>query len=269
MKIGIPKEIKNNEFRVGMVPAGVRVLSSAGHRVLIQKNAGKECGITDENYMDAGATVLETADEIWGEADMIIKVKEPLSEECLRIRENQILFTYLHLAPAPQLTRDLLQSKCIGVAYETIQLNNGSLPLLAPMSEVAGRLAPQAGASYLEKSKGGMGILLGGVTGVERAKVTIIGGGVVGLNAAKIAIGFGADVFIIDKNMERLAYLDDIFGSAIQTVSSTQENIARHVAASDLVIGAALVPGALSPSLVTKEMVCIDEAGFRHRRCFH
>lgn len=273
MIIGVPKEIKDHEFRVGMVPSGIQVLTKAGHHVLVQKRAGEGCGIADEEYVSAGATLLALAKDIWDEAEMIVKVKEPLPEEFGLIKEGQILFTYLHLAPALKLTQALLRSRCIGVAYETIQLDDGSLPLLTPMSEVAGRLAPQIGAFYLEKINGGRGILLGGVPGVERGKVTIIGGGVVGLNAAKIAIGLGAEVCILDVNLRRLAYLDDIYGNSIKTFVSTPSNIAQLAAQSDLIIGAVLIPGTLSPSLVTREMVasmppgsvivdvCIDQGG--------
>ena len=208
MIIGVPKEIKNSEYRVGMVPSGVRGLTGAGHRVLVQETAGLGSGILDEEYSRAGATLVSSAEEIYGQSEMIVKVKEPLPQEYPLIREDQILFTYLHLAPAAELTRALLDSKCIGVAYETIQLGDGSLPLLTPMSEVAGRIAPQVGAHYLEKINGGRGVLLGGVPGVERGRVTVIGGGIAGANAAKIAVGLGADVHVLDINQQRLAYLE-------------------------------------------------------------
>lgn len=255
MRIGVPKEIKNNEFRVGMVPAGVRILTGAGHRVFIQAGAGEGSGIADRAYVDAGAELVATAVEVYGQAEMIVKVKEPLAEELPLLSENQILFTYLHLAPAPELTRDLMACKCIGVAYETIQLPDGSLPLLAPMSVVAGRLAPQVGAHYLEKAHGGRGVLLGGVPGVDRGKVTIIGGGVVGANAAKIAVGLGADVTILDTNPRRLSTLGDLFGNTLATVMSNQENISRLVSVSDLVIGGVLIPGQKAPALVSREMI--------------
>jgi alanine dehydrogenase len=255
MKVGVPKEIKNHEYRVGLVPSGVRRLTDAGHQVMVEKDAGLGSGIADQDYEAAGAAILATGGDVWSQADMVVKVKEPLPQEYGLIKEGQVLFTYLHLAAVPELTEALLNAGCIAVAYETIQLSDGSLPLLTPMSEVAGRMAPQAGASYLTKSAGGRGVLLGGVPGVERGKVTIIGGGVVGTNAAKIAVGFGAQVYMLDINQNRLAYLDDIFGSAITTVMSNPENIARLVAASDLVIGSVLIPGARAPYLVTKDMI--------------
>lgn len=255
MRIGVPKEIKNSEFRVGLVPAGVRAFSETGHQVFVQSSAGEGSGIHDEEYAKAGATMLSAGKDVYDSAEMIIKVKEPLPEEYPLLKEDQSLFTYLHLAPAPELTRALMERKCIAIAYETIQLENGSLPLLNPMSEVAGRIAPQVGAHYLEKTHGGRGVLLGGVPGVERGKVTIIGGGVVGSNAAKIAVGLGATVYVLDTNQQRLAYLDDIFGSTITTLMSNQENIARLVSDSDLVIGAVLIPGARAPGLVTSEMI--------------
>jgi len=261
MIIGVPNEIKNNEFRVGLIPSGARILTSAGHKVLVQKTAGEGSGIVDEEYAKAGAILLETAEDVFDRSEMIIKVKEPLPQEYGLIKENQIIFTYLHLAPAPALTQAMIDSKCIGVAYETIQLEDGSLPLLTPMSEVAGRLAPQMGAYYLGKASGGRGVLLGGVPGVERARVMIIGGGVVGANAAKIAVGLGAEVYVLDINQQRMAYLDDIFGNSITTVMSNHENIARLVANSDLVIGATLIPGAMAPVLVTKEMISHMEPG--------
>ncbi len=255
MDIGVPKEIKNNEYRVGLVPAGVRTLISAGHCVYVEKAAGLGSGITDEEFIKAGAEILGSGLEVYGRAELIVKVKEPLSVEIEYIQEDQILFTFLYLAPAPELTRALLDTKCLGVAYETIQLDDGSLPLLTPMSEVAGRLAPQVGAYYLEKIQGGRGVLLGGVPGVERGKVTIIGGGVVGTNAAKIAVGLGAEVYILNRSQPRLSYLDDIFGNTITTLLSNEESIARMVKISDLVIGAVLIPGAKAPSLVTREMI--------------
>jgi len=255
MKIGVPKEIKESEYRVGAVPAGVHLMTLAGHEVLVETGAGLGSGILDEEYERAGARLATDVRDIFHEADMIVKVKEPLPIECERIREGQILFTYLHLAPAPDLTRALIDSKCLAVAYETIQLANGSLPLLTPMSEVAGRLAPQVGAHWLEKVNGGRGVLLGGAPGVERGKVTIIGGGVSGNNAARIAVGLGAEVYILDINQQRLAYLDDVYGNTITTLMANPGNIARLVERSDLVIGAVLVPGAKAPALVTKEMV--------------
>ena len=261
MLIGVPKEIKNSEFRVGMVPAGVRLLIRAGHQVLIQKGAGLGSGITDEEYVEAGASLVRSATRVYMQAEMIVKVKEPLPEEYGLLQKDQILFTYLHLAPAPELTKALMESGCIGMAYETIQLKDGSLPLLNPMSEVAGRIAPQVGAHYLERVNGGRGVLLGGVPGVERGRVTIIGGGVVGANAARIAVGLGAVVYVLDNNPRRLACLDDIFGNTINTVQSNSENISRLVRESDLVIGAVLIPGAKAPALVTREMIGAMPAG--------
>ena len=255
MIIGVPKELKNNEYRVGMVPGGVRTLIAAGHEVCIQQSAGEESGITDHAYQRAGAQIFGSIEEIYDRADMIVKVKEPLPAEYGLIKENQILFTYLHLAPAPELTRALIKTKCIGVAYETVELPDGTLPLLVPMSEVAGRIAPQVGAYYLEKAHGGRGLLLGGVPGVSRGKVTIIGGGISGINACKIAVGLGADVTILDIRQHRLVYLDDIFGNTVTTLMSNPETIAGQVMRSDLVIGAVLIHGAKAPSLVSKEMV--------------
>lgn len=255
MIIGVPKEIKNNEYRVGLVPGGVRMLVDAGHQVVIQKHAGEGSGIMDDDYVRAGAVLLNGLEEVYEQAEMIVKVKEPLPQEFTLIREGQILFTYLHLAPAPELTKALIESNCIGIAYETVQPVDGSLPLLNPMSEVAGRVAPQVGAYYLEKAHGGSGILLGGVPGVPRGNVTIIGGGTAGINACKIAVGLGANVTILDINQKRLAYLDDIFGNTITTVMANPENIANQVAISDVVIGAVLIPGAKAPSLLTKNML--------------
>lgn len=255
MKIGVPKEIKNNEFRVGLTPDGAGILIRAGHQVLIQKGAGEGSDLPDEEYRASGALLVNTPEEVYGESKMILKVKEPLPEEYPFIKEQQILFAYLHLAPAPALTHALRESGCIAVAYETVQTPNGELPLLHPMSEVAGRLAPQVGAYYLEKANGGRGILLGGVPGVPRGTVTILGGGTAGLNACKIATGLGANVTVLDINLKRLAFLDDLFGNTITTVMATHEAIHRHVTKSDVVIGAVLVPGAKAPSLVTREMI--------------
>ncbi|MFY4774606.1 alanine dehydrogenase [Metabacillus sp. RGM 3146] len=254
MKIGIPAEVKNNENRVAITPAGVNHLVAAGHEVLIESKAGEGSGFTDDQYIEAGASIAETAEEAWS-AEMVMKVKEPLPSEYGYFREGLILFTYLHLAPEPELTEALVNSKVIAIAYETVQLPNGSLPLLTPMSEVAGRMASQIGAQFLEKPKGGKGILLSGVPGVRRGKVTVIGGGVAGTNAAKIAIGLGAEVSILDVNPERLRQLDDIFGNEITTLMSNPHNIAESVKESDLVIGAVLIPGAKAPKLVTEEMV--------------
>jgi alanine dehydrogenase len=254
MRVGIPKEIKNNENRVAITPAGVMALVKAGHEVYIEKDAGMGSGFSDEEYVKAGAKIAETAEEAWS-MDMVMKVKEPLPEEYGYFREGLILFTYLHLAPEPELTRALIDKKVVGIAYETVQLPNGSLPLLTPMSEVAGRMSVQIGAQFLEKTKGGKGILLGSVPGVRRGKVTIIGGGVAGTNAAKMAVGLGAEVTIIDLNPDRLRQLDDLFGNHVTTLMSNAYNIAESVKDSDLVIGAVLIPGAKAPKLVTEEMI--------------
>ncbi|MBO8137579.1 MAG: alanine dehydrogenase [Desulfotomaculum sp.] len=255
MKIGVPKEIKDNENRVAITPAGVQTLVRHGHEVYIEKSAGVGSGINDEDYMAVGAKMLDTPAEVFETADMIVKVKEPQPQEYPLFKEGQILFTYLHLAPEPELTRALMEKKVVGIAYETVQLADGSLPLLTPMSEVAGRMSIQIGAQFLEKPKGGMGVLLGGVPGVPPAEVVIIGGGVVGTNAAKMAIGMGAQVTIVDISVERLRYLDDIFGGRIKTLKSNSFNIAEAVKYADLLIGAVLIPGAKCPHLVTEEMV--------------
>ncbi|WP_419893097.1 alanine dehydrogenase [Oceanobacillus kimchii] len=254
MIIGVPKEIKNNENRVAMTPAGVVHLINAGHTVQIEKGAGLGSNFTDAEYKEAGAELIDSAASVWENADMIMKVKEPLSSEYKYFRKGLVLFTYLHLAAAPELTKALVDSEVTAIAYETITLN-GTLPLLTPMSEVAGRMATQIGAQYLEKSEGGKGILLGGIPGVSRGKVTVIGGGVVGTHAAKIALGLGAEVTIIDLNPVRLRQLDDIFGSSIQTLMSNPYNIAEAVKDSDLVIGSVLIPGRKAPKLVTDEMI--------------
>ena len=255
MKIGCPKEIKAQEGRVGLTPAGADALVRAGHTVYMEHNAGANSGFTDEEYVSVGAQILAKAEEVYAAADMIIKVKEPLEPEYDLLKEGQILFTYLHLAPDPAQTQALLKKKVTAIAYETVQTADGALPLLAPMSEVAGRLAIQTGARLLESNCGGRGILLGGVPGVERANVVIVGGGNVGINAAKIATGIGANVTVLDVNIKRLAYLDDVFGSSIQTLLSNPFNIARAVKNADLVVGCVLIPGAKAPKLVTEEMV--------------
>ncbi|MFJ8366690.1 alanine dehydrogenase [Bacillus cereus] len=260
MRIGIPTEIKNNENRVAMTPAGAVHLVQNGHEVFVQKGAGLGSGFTDEEYVQAGAKLVETAEEAWNQ-DMVMKVKEPVASEYGYFREGLILFTYLHLAPEPELTKALIDNKVASIAYETVQLDNRSLPLLAPMSEVAGRMSAQIGAQFLEKNKGGKGILLAGVPGVKRGKVTIIGGGQAGTNAAKIAVGLGADVTIIDLSAERLRQLDDIFGNQVKTLMSNPYNIAEVVKESDLVIGAVLIPGAKAPKLVTEEMIQSMEPG--------
>ncbi|KOS25266.1 alanine dehydrogenase [Bacillus anthracis] len=260
MRIGVPAEIKNNENRVAMTPAGVVHLVRNGHEVFVQKGAGLGSGFTDAEYVEAGAKLVETAEEAWN-LDMVMKVKEPVASEYGYFREGLILFTYLHLAPEPELTKALIDKKVVSIAYETVQLDNRSLPLLAPMSEVAGRMSAQIGAQFLEKNKGGKGILLAGVPGVKRGKVTIIGGGQAGTNAAKIAVGLGADVTIIDLSAERLRQLDDIFGNQVKTLMSNPYNIAEAVKESDLVIGAVLIPGAKAPKLVTEEMIQSMEPG--------
>ncbi|MCU4990357.1 alanine dehydrogenase [Bacillus cereus] len=260
MRIGIPTEIKNNENRVAMTPAGAVHLVQNGHEIFVQKGAGLGSGFTDEEYVQAGAKLVETAEEAWNQ-DMVMKVKEPVASEYGYFREGLILFTYLHLAPEPELTKALIDNKVVSIAYETVQLDNRSLPLLAPMSEVAGRMSAQIGAQFLEKNKGGKGILLAGVPGVKRGKVTIIGGGQAGTNAAKIAVGLGADVTIIDLSAERLRQLDDIFGNQVKTLMSNPYNIAEAVKESDLVIGAVLIPGAKAPKLVTEEMIQSMEPG--------
>ncbi len=255
MRIGCPKEIKPQEGRVGLTPAGVDALIRAGHKVFMEQNAGSGSGFTDEEYLAVGAEILPTAKEVYDAADMIVKVKEPLEPEYELLREGQTLFTYLHLAPDPAQVQALLRKKVTGIAYETVELADRTLPLLAPMSEVAGRLSIQVGSHLLESHCGGRGILLGGVTGVERANVVIIGGGNVGTNAAKIAIGMGANVTILDLNAKRLAYLDDIFGGRVQTLLSNPFHIAHAVKHADLVVGCVLIPGAKAPKLVTEEMV--------------
>jgi alanine dehydrogenase len=255
MIVGLPKEIKDNEYRVGLTPAGVRALTDAGHQVVVEVSAGEGSGFDDSLYERAGATLLKTADQVWQQGEMIVKVKEPIAPEYPRMREGQLLFTYLHLAPDHELTGQLLERKVTGIAYETITDRKGTLPLLTPMSEVAGRMAIQVGAHYLEKMSGGRGILLGGVPGVPAARVVIIGGGVVGTNAAKIAVGMGAHVTIIDNNLDRLRELDDIFLSKISTLASSAYMIHDAISEADLIVGAVLVPGAAAPRLVTKGML--------------
>ena len=255
MRIGCPKEIKAQECRVGLTPAGVDALVRAGHEVYVEHNAGLASGFPNEEYIAQGARILPTAKEVYDIADMIVKVKEPLEPEYELMHEGQIMFTYLHLAPDPEQTQALLRKKVTGIAYETVQLDDRSLPLLSPMSEVAGRLSIQVGSRLLESNCGGRGVLLGGVTGVERANVVIVGGGNVGTNAAKMAVGLGANVTVIDLNAKRLAYLDDIFGGRVQTLLSNSYNIARAVKNADLVVGCVLIPGAKAPKLVTEEMV--------------
>ncbi|MDR2185821.1 MAG: alanine dehydrogenase [Treponema sp.] len=252
MIIGCVSEIKIHEYRVGLTPENVHAYTSRGHQVLIQQGAGEGSGFTDQEYAGMGAKILSGAQAVWDASDMIIKVKEPLQEEYAKMREGQILYTYLHLAADRPLTDALLERKVKAVAYETVRDAAGGLPLLKPMSEVAGRLSIQEGAKCLEKPQGGLGIVLGGVPGVKKAKVVIIGGGVVGTSACKIAVGMGAEVSILDKNLDRLAYLDDIFGSSVQTLYSEDAVIEREVTGADLVIGAVLIPGAAAPKLIKK-----------------
>jgi len=253
--IGVPKEIKNNENRVALTPGGAGMLRQHGHKVLVEAGAGAGSGFSDGDYASEGAILTDKAEDVWAQADIIMKVKEPLPEEYGYFRERLILFTYLHLAAEPKLTEALVRSKVTGIAYETIQLPNGSLPLLTPMSEVAGRMSVQVGAQFLEKFYGGRGILLGGVPGVPPADVIVLGGGVVGTNAAKMALGLGANVVIIDRSAERLRYIDDVFHGRLRTLMSNPYNIASAVQKADLLIGAVLIPGAKAPKLVTEDMV--------------
>jgi alanine dehydrogenase len=255
MLVGVPSEIKSQEYRVGLTPGSVHELVYHGHQVIVQKGAALNIGIEDSEYTRVGAEIVDSAAEIFARADMIVKVKEPQPNECKMLREGQILFTYLHLAPDLLQTELLQQSGCIAIAYETVTDRYGRLPLLSPMSEVAGRLSIQAGAKCLEVAHGGKGVLLGGVAGVEAAKVVVLGGGVVGTNALRIAIGMEANVTVIDLSLDRLRELDFHYGASLNTIYSTHENIAKYVADADLVIGAVLVPGASAPRLVTKEMI--------------
>ena len=255
MLIGVPAEIKNNEYRVGLIPSSVRELLANGHQVIVERGAGAKIGFDDAAYQHVGATIANTAADVFRQADLIVKVKEPQHEECRMLRENQILFTYLHLAPDPEQARLLQESGCIAIAYETVTDRNGGLPLLAPMSEVAGRMAIQAGATSLEIRNGGSGILLGGVPGVAPAKVVILGGGVVGTNSVRMAIGMGAQVVVIDRSIARLNHLDLQFGSKITTIYSTRDSVEEHVLSADLVVGAVLIPGGSAPQLVTRAML--------------
>lgn len=261
MIIGVPREIKDNEARVGITPAGVKALTEAGHKLLVETQAGAASGFDDPEYQNAGAEIVGDAGYVWGKSDMVVKVKEPIESEYVYFREGLVLFTYLHLAPVPVLTDRLLQSKVIGIAYETVRDRQGTLPLLTPMSEVAGRMSVQVGATYLEKERGGRGILLGGVPGVPPAHVTIIGGGIVGTNAARIALGFGAKVTLVDLNLNRLRELDDIFNGRLYTLASNSYNIAQATREADLVIGGVLIPGATAPRLVTRAMVAQMKKG--------
>jgi alanine dehydrogenase len=255
MLIGVPKEIKNNEFRLGLIPSSVRELIANGHQVIVQHDAGIGIGINDADFEHVGASIVQTAEEVFAKADMIVKVKEPQVQECRMLRSGQVLFTYLHLAPDPEQARLLEESGCIAIAYETVTNKLGGLPLLAPMSEVAGRMAIQAGATSLEITNQGSGILLGGVPGVAPAKVVVLGGGVVGTNSVRVAMGMGARVVVIDKSLDRLNHLDLQFGSRIMTVYSTTDAIERHIATADLVVGAVLIPGGSAPRLVTRAML--------------
>ncbi|WP_163271951.1 alanine dehydrogenase [Chelativorans alearense] len=255
MRVGCPKEIKNHEYRVGLTPGSVREYVAHGHDVLVETGAGAGIGADDNAYRAAGAAIAKTADEVFARADMIVKVKEPQASEWVQLREDQILYTYLHLAPDPEQTKGLVASGVSAIAYETVTDERGGLPLLAPMSEVAGRLAIQAGATALQKANGGRGVLLGGVPGVLPGKVAIIGGGVVGLNAAKMAVGLGADVTIIDRSIPRLRQLDDIFAGRVHTRYSTVEALEEECFSSDVIVGAVLIPGAAAPKLVTREML--------------
>ena len=253
--VGVPKEIKNNENRVALTPGGAGLLHQLGHRILVERGAGAGSGFADQDYVKEGAELVDQAADVWAQAEMIMKVKEPLPEEYGFFREGLTLFTYLHLAAEPRLTEALIENKVTGIAYETIQLLNGSLPLLTPMSEVAGRMSVQVGAQFLEKFYGGRGILLGGVPGVPPADVIILGGGIVGTNAAKMALGLGANVVVMDRSAERLRYLDDVFQGRIRTLMSNPHHIANAVQRADLLIGAVLIPGAKAPKLVSEEMV--------------
>jgi alanine dehydrogenase len=254
MLIGIPKEIKDNESRVAITPAGVHALNLIGHQVVVEKSAGEGSGISDKEYSEAGAQILDSPAGVWN-SDMVMKVKEPLATEYAYFKPGQILFTYLHLANEPELTKTLMEKEVVGIAYETIQLDDGSLPLLIPMSEVAGRMAIQIGAQLLEKPNGGKGVLLSGVPGVTPAKVTILGGGIVGTNAARMAVGLGAEVTIVEQSSQRLREIDETFNGRVKTLMSNPFNIAHSVAKADLLVGAVLIPGARTPHLVTEEMV--------------
>ena len=261
MRIGVLKEIKVHEYRVGMTPSSVREAVSHGHEVLVERDAGRGIGASDAVYEKAGARIAADAADVFARAELIVKVKEPQAAERKRLREGQVLFTYLHLAPDPEQTRDLVACGAVCIAYETVTQPQGGLPLLAPMSEVAGRMAVQAGAKCLEKEQGGMGILLGGVAGVPPAKIVILGAGVVGTNAAQIAVGSGARVIVIDRNLDALRRIDAMLGARAVTVYSNRDNVERHVASADLVIGAVLLPGAAAPKLISRELVGRMKAG--------
>ncbi|MFA6985202.1 MAG: alanine dehydrogenase, partial [Arenimonas sp.] len=261
MLIGVPKEIKNHEYRIGLTPAGARELVANGHKVIVQRDGGKSIGLTNEMYQKCGAEIVDSAEEIFARADMIIKVKEPQPNECKMLRRGQVLYTYLHLAPDPEQTKALIASGCTAIAYETVTDRNGGLPLLAPMSEVAGRMSIQAGAHALEKAQGGSGVLLGGVPGVKPAEVLVIGGGVVGINAARMAMGMNADVTILDRSLTRLKELDELYGDRLTTIYSTHDAIEERLPTADLVIGAVLVPGAAAPKLISREQLKLMRPG--------
>ena len=261
MLIGVPKEIKPDEYRIGLTPESVQALTEANHQVMVLTNAGLGIGKTDEEFKQSGAVIVETREEIFDQAEMIVKVKEPQLEECALLKENQILFTYLHLAPDPDQAKALINSGVRAIAYESVQANDGSYPLLTPMSEVAGRMAVQAGASCLEKAKGGRGLLIGGVTNVDAANVVVIGGGVVGINSIEIAIGMQANVTVLDKSAARLDYLESIFGDKLNAVIANSENNKDCIQAADLVIGAVLVPGASAPKIITRDLVKLMKPG--------
>ena len=261
MKVGVPKELKNHEYRVAITPAGVHELSRAGHQVFIEENAGTGSAIPDADFVAAGATILPTADDVWATSELVLKVKEPVPEEYHRMRKDQVLFTYLHLAASRQCTDALLGSGITSIAYETVQASDGTLPLLAPMSEVAGRMAPQVGAHHLQRDGGGRGVLMGGVSGVYAAKVVVLGAGVSGMNAAAIALGMQAEVLLVDKNVARLRSADAIYQGHLQTVASNAYEIERAVIDADLVIGAVLVPGAKAPTLISNDLVAKMKPG--------
>lgn len=261
MIIGVPKEIKTHENRVALLPGGVTEMKRNGHDVLLEKGAGRGSGFNDQQYVEAGATIIEDVEELWAKAEMIMKVKEPIKVEHSRMRQGQMIFTYFHFAADRTLTEEVVDSNCIAIAYETVEKEDGSLPLLIPMSEVAGRMAAQEGAKYLEKATGGRGILMGGIPGVPPAKALVLGGGIVGVNAAKIAAGMGADTTIMDINMSRLRYLDDVMDKNINTMFSSEANIKRLLPDVDLIIGAVLKPGAKAPHLITEEMLKDMRAG--------
>ena len=261
MIVGVPREIKPQEFRVGLIPAGALALTRSGHTVLVEAGAGEGSGVSDEEYIRVGAQIVQTAQDVYGLSDMIWKVKEPIAPEFPLLRQGQILYTYLHLAPDPIQTEALIKAGVVGIAYETVEMDDGSLPLLTPMSEVAGRLSVQAGAHCLTRHAGGSGVLLGGVPGVEPGRVTVVGGGIVGLNAVKMAIGLGADVTILDVSLTRLRWFDNQFHGRVKTLYSNPYNLERMLAKSDLVIGAVLLPGAKAPKLISREMLSLMKPG--------